>query len=273
MGKWTNQHFLKPTRTRFMNNMESHIRNNLYEFYHRIATVCGLQSQKTEGWSMVQNRSGFWPNLFYGIGSEFSKVQNQELFTEKINSKPSPDLLIAGNENIQQTDVILQQQGFFPITVWKGMALEKREITFESKLLEQVNISKPITDDELDQWINIVNEELLSTEKLDREQLKIILSQPDFDAWQLKFKEEIVSTILVFRSENASGLYFIATRKSAQRQGFASLLIRNVCLQETVSSEKPLVLHATRDGEAVYSRLGFKSFKPFYLYWKLKKQA
>ncbi|MFY9151270.1 MAG: GNAT family N-acetyltransferase [Prolixibacteraceae bacterium] len=252
-----------------MNKLESHIRNNLYEFYSRIAEVCGLLTEKESGWSVVQNKPGYWPNLFYGLGSGFANEQNTGSFSEKIGSGNFPNLLIGSDQHVEGNDAALRNFGFMPITRWTGMALEKHSELKVPEIPEGISISKPQTDDELEQWINIVNEQLLSTEMLDRDQLKLILDQPDFDARMLLFNGEVVSTILVFRSAEATGLYFIATKKPAQRKGFARLLIRMVCLEEFKSSEKPLVLHATKNGEAVYQKLGFESFNPFFLYWKI----
>lgn len=272
MAKSIKMHSLPNIQARFMNNMESHIRNNLYEFYSRIATVCQLNSQKESGWSVVQNAPGYWPNLFFGVGSEFAAEQNQRTFNDKINSGNFPNLLIAGDENIQQNDAALRNVGFVPITRWTGMALEKQnEIRFP-EIPAGIRISKPQTDSELEQWIEIVNEQLLSTEKLNPEQLKMMLSQSDFDARMLCLNGEVVSTILVFRAAGSTGLYFIATKKTARRKGYASLLIRSVCSEEINNSENPLVLHATKNGEAVYLKLGFNAFSPFFLYWKINSK-
>ena len=256
-----------------MSKTEDHIQSNLNEFYSRIGTVCGLQSEKNAAWAMVKNRTGYWPNLVYGVGADFAKQQNQNSFLEKNESDSLPNLVISNDQNIQQTSEFLRVSGFLPITSWKGMALQKSDELEKIDLPEQIRISKPDSEEELDEWIQIVNDELLSSEKLDREQLKMLLNQADFDAWMLKKQNEVVSTILVFRSKTASGLYFIATKKTAQRNGFASLLIRFVCAEEQKKSEKPLVLHATRNGESVYSRLGFKPYNSFYLYWKVKKKT
>ncbi len=254
-----------------MNSIESHIRNNLYEFYRQTASACNMRSEKFDGWSVVQNCPGFWPNLIYNIGSELITEQNAPIFNQKIRAGSYPNLLISGDENIQQTDPFFRKHGFYPITVWKGMALERSSEQNEPGLPGPVSISKPETEAELEQWMTIVNEELLSSEKLDKSQMQSILSQPNFEAWLLKTSGEAVSTILTFRTGSSTGLYFVATQKSAQRQGFASLLVRQICAQEAKSSEKPIVLHATRNGETVYSKLGFKPYNSFFLYWKINK--
>lgn len=269
MAKSIRMHSLPNIQARFMNRMERYIRNNLYEFYSRIGAVCTLNSKKESGWSVVQNTPGYWPNLFYGVDSDFETEQIQVSFANKIKSGNFPNLLITGDQNIQQTDAALRKLGFMPITRWTGMAIEKKGEFVTPEISGDICISKPQTDSELEQWIEIVNEQLLSSEKLNREQLKMILSEPDFDARMLCSNGEVVSTILVFRAAGATGLYFIATKKHAQRRGFASLLIRSVCSEELKSSENPLVLHATKNGEAVYQKIGFETFDPFFLYWKL----
>ncbi len=102
--------------------------------------------------------------------------------------------------------------------------------------------------------------------ELDKTLLESLIAQSGFEVYMLKYKGVGVSTVLVFNSETSTGLYFIATQKSAQRQGFARLLVQHIIFQESRKSSNPIILHATQKGEALYPKLGFLPFNQFFLY-------
>ncbi len=266
MGKLTNQRFLQRIRTKYMTNP---IETNLYEFYKSLAFLGKQGSEISDDSIVIRNEPGVWPRLIYGRSNLLTKQSDPIPFHELMTSNNSPELLITNDSNIQEFDPIVRQHRFFPFASWKGMSLETVPSVNIYKLPESVRISKVETDEELEEWIGIVNEELLVSSKLDKQQLRSMLDLPFFAAWLLRKSGVGVSTILVFKHNTSNGLYFIATKKSFQKQGFGSLLVSQICRQLIESSEKPIVLHATRIGEKLYSKLGFKPFNHFFLYRKI----
>jgi len=266
MGKLTNQRFLKHIRTKFMTNP---IETNLYEFYKSLAFLGKQGSEISEDSIVIRNEPGIWPGLIYGRSNLLTKQSDPLHIRELMTSNKAPELLIADDTNIQEFDPLVRQLRFLPFAGWNGMALESVPLASVNKLPESVRISKVETDEDLTEWIEIVNEELLVSSKLDKQQLRSMLELPVFDAWLLQKSGVGVSTILVFKHNTSNGLYFIATKKSFQKQGFGSMLVSQICKQLTESSEKPIVLHATRNGEKLYSKLGFKPVNHFFLYRKI----
>jgi GNAT superfamily N-acetyltransferase len=265
-----------------MNNIEQEISNNLYEFYDQIAVINRIPNEKQDHWSVIQNTIGTWPRIIYRIAPEIAESPSSNLFTEKVNWDTYPEILIAGDKNIQQIDPFLRNKGFYPFAGWKGMAITKElwqsfiqtnktlpklqtDKTFP-KLPENIGIVKIESPTEIEQWIKVVTSQLVAPALLDYTLVESLIAQPQFEAFLLKHNGVGVSTILVFNSEHSTGLYLIATEKSAQRQGFAHLLVQQVLSREMQRSTNPIVLHATQKGEALYSKLGFKPYNQFYLY-------
>lgn len=249
-----------------MDNIDHEIRNNLYEFYDKISQFCGIYSEKPDHWSVVKNIPGAWPRVIYRIDSEIVEEQSSAIFSEKVNSGSYPELLIASDENIRQIDPFLRSQGFYPFSAWKGMAFRSVDNVTAPHLPEAIEIVKPENSVDIEQWIEIVTSELITPAKMDKSLLENLIVHPEFDAYLLKNDGVGVSTMLVFKSVNSTGLYLIATRKSAQRQGFASLLVQQIIFHETQKSKNPIILHATQNGEALYSKLNFLPFNRFFLY-------
>lgn len=248
-----------------MNNMELEIRNNLYEFYDQISRSTGIHSEKQDHWSVIRNIPGAWPRIIYRIAPEIIEKESSILLTEKLTTGSYPEILIASDQNIQEIDPFLRSKGFYPFSAWKGMAINTQDL-MSPDLPKTIEVVKPKSATDIDQWIKIVTSQLISPALLDKTLLESLIAQSGIEIFLLKHNGVGVSTVLVFTSENSTGLYLIATIKSAQRQGFASLLVQQILFHETRKSINPIILHATPKGEALYSKLGFVPFNHFFLY-------
>jgi len=271
MEKWINQFFLRNTQTRFMNNIEQEIRNNLYEFYDYISQIGGIYSEEEDHWSVIRNVSGSWPRIIYNIDPEIATPESSIIFEEKIKSGTYPEILITSDQNIREIDPFLRSKGFYPFSAWKGMAAKGIDISVPD-LPEDLELLKPDSPEDIEQWIKIVTSQLISPARLDKTLVDSFITQPGMEIFLLKHKGVGVSTIFVFTSETSTGLYLLATEKSAQRQGFGKFLIHWVSFLEARKSNKPIILHATSKGEAIYLKLGFKPYNQFFLYRYLNTQ-
>lgn len=253
-----------------MNNMDTEISNNLYEFYDCICRISGIHSDKQNHWSVIQNTPGAWPRIIYRISPEIVTPLSMVGFEEKINAGTYPEILIAGDQNIRETDPFLRSKGFYPFSAWKGMAIKVSDV-MTPDLPEALEVVKLESPEDMDQWLKVVTSQLIAPAIFDRTLLESLLLQPGMVAFLMKVNGVGVSTILVFSSETSKGLYLIATEKSAQRQGYANYLVQCVLSMESLKSNLPIVLHATPRGDALYSKLGFLTFNQFFLYRFLKK--
>lgn len=253
-----------------MTSIEIQIRDNLYEFYDSISRCSTVHSEKQEYWAVLANKPQYWPRLIYRIHPDIFSSESACLFSERIKSGTYPELVIAGPENIRQTDPFLRAKGFVPFSAWKGMAMKWTNYLLP-ELLETIEIVKPDSLSDRKQWLTIVNKELIAPLKLDFTLLESMLTQPGIEIFLLKSNGIGVSTCLLYQSENSTGLYLIATLKSEQKQGFASLLVRYILAQNARESKNPVILHATPQGEPMYSKLGFESFNHFFLYRQLNR--
>lgn len=248
-----------------MNSIGQQIRNNLYEFYDKVCRIEGIYSERQDHWSVISNRPGTWPRIIYRIDPQVVETKSTNLLSGKISSGTYPEILIASDENIKEIDPILRHMGFYPFSAWKGMAAFKETATLLD-LPESVQIVKLQSLEDIEQWIKIVSSELIAPARLGKTLLESLITQPEIEAFLLKYNGVGVSTILVFNSGSSTGFYLIATEKSAQRQGFAKMLVQQIKYQQILKSINPIILHATPKGEALYSKLGFLPYNQFFLY-------
>lgn len=236
------------------------IERNLYFFYKSLASSSGLPAQTSADSIMLNAGAGLWPALIYSRAS--AQLPNL--------SPDSPGLLIAEGTTIQDKDPVFRQMGFRPFSAWKGMMLDEEPPANSLELPASVVVVKVETSLQAADWMELVNAELLSADKIRQPVMDCLLAIPGMEAWLLLKNGIAVSTMLVFECDESVGLYFISTRKAFRKQGFGSLLVKLICHRVAGNSEKPVVLHATSDGEKVYPKLGFRPYNHFYLYRKIK---
>jgi ribosomal protein S18 acetylase RimI-like enzyme len=252
-----------------MDKTGAEIGSNLCYFYNEIARTGKLHRLESGQWTLVANELGSWPRLVYGVGAEM--FDQQTFKTLEIDF--SPELLITGDENILEIDPQLRISGYYPFAFWKGMAISNLLEITAPQLPEWIEIVHPKTSEEIVQWLEIVNSELVAPDIFQRSLFERLIDQSNFEAFLLKKDGVGVSTLLVFTTENSTGLYLIATNKSSQKQGFANLLIRQILSQISLKSEKPVILLATQKGQGLYTKLGFQTVNQFFLYRNLNAKS
>ena len=75
--------------------------------------------------------------------------------------------------------------------------------------------------------------------------------------------------MMVLTQLDVAGLYFIVTRKDAQKKGYATLLIKSVLNQCFEKGIKEVVLHANNNSFGLYQKLGFNWQNKFVIYKKI----
>jgi ribosomal protein S18 acetylase RimI-like enzyme len=74
-----------------------------------------------------------------------------------------------------------------------------------------------------------------------------------------------VAICALVESENAVGIYSVATRPAFRRRGYGEAVMRHA-MASRGAIEKPLVLQSTADGFSLYRRMGFKECARFAVY-------
>lgn len=77
--------------------------------------------------------------------------------------------------------------------------------------------------------------------------------------------EQPVATSLLYVSEGVAGIYWVATEEACRGQGLGEALTYHACLEGLKCAERFCSLQASKMGEPVYRRMGFK---PLYQYNK-----
>lgn len=246
----------------------SHIAENIYTFYDRVAELCAYEQGALAGCRYVWNKKGSWPSFMLGNPVPDSVSEADSAMSEKlapsfwIMEKPEPDVVHE-----------LDKAGIRTIREWKGMELHQENFLPGERTLKKKSDSEIIirtNDPDLkSEWLKIVNEELLSGSQMGPEFLESISRSGQF-RWMLAFLDgHPVGTGLSFSENGVCGLYMIATKTSSRGKGVGTRLSAELVRQAIAAGDTHFVLHATELGAPIYENLGFREVNTFSVLWNL----
>lgn len=246
---------------------------NLYAFYDEISKNLGENTGKNHTISWLQNKLGFWPNLIYN--TQFKEVTIESAVSEiveqqKLNRLP-PFLVVLNNTIGLKSRNYLVKNGLREINQWAGMVLELKgvlKINISTKFHLKIKVIS--TKTELEQWVKLISEELLTSQKVESSLFFNLLQHPNFKLYGAYLNNELVATTLSFYTETSCGLYLIATKSAYRKQGIATELINYAINQVKKNGHTTVVLQASKIGESVYEKIGFEKVGTFSIYWKMQ---
>lgn len=238
------------------------ITGNLHGFYRRIAEKCKYETGETGGCEYVWNRSGSWPGYLFGIPDN-EKIPE---ITEAIRQKKAPPFWILEDSNAE-VNSLLEEKGVRLVRLWVGMIMQQDELK-----LYPLNPSVRIisnASDRLEEWLQIVNTELLTGAEVGREVLEAISSDDDFHWMVAYYGTQPVSTGLVFSENGVGGIYMVATRSSFRSLGLGTAIATELTNAAFMAGNHTVVLHATAMARNIYKRAGYRSVNRYSICYYL----
>ena len=206
--------------------------------------------------------------------SNLESAQVQEEVSVQINDigeDQLPPFLILNDKDHVVTNQALDDSGFKPVMVWKGMHLDAGQL-LENKIDSELEISEVKEEKHIDDFVKTLNLALLKNNKAKSELFSAINQNLNFKLYNGYYQDNVVSTSLSYAKGGIGGLYMIATLEDYRGKGFGSHITIHPIERLIENGIQHIVLHATKLGERIYSKLGFKSYCNFYIYWLLGKR-
>jgi hypothetical protein len=250
-------------------NIVNSIESNLFGLYKFLSSANDqIEIKAFDGYEAVISKESFWPNMIFNI-------QDLENCIENINSNIQeglvPPFCVMRSLEFynEKYDYLFDENNFRIITTWKGMSIESNKIQYEFLDKRLIEVSNVKTNEDLDSWVQIVSQELFNGKKInsslfdeyiDSEKLRINIG---------KYNGEPVSTCLTYFGDGVAGFYMIATKDKFRHRGFGHFITLHSISEALKLGYKIGILQATRIGENMYKKIGFKSYCDFNIYWKL----
>ncbi|GEM_PF-6004244 len=237
---------------------------NLFEFYSKFGEIEGVESKDSGQLRFINKSSGDWPSFI--LNKSFDKEYDTSGFYTDITIDNKSKYLILNSEFAIGISDELKKMKYVPIRSWTGMYAifsEKSNIN-----IRDFEIKRIADSENLENWIQILNETTFKTEKLLREIISPLLSDSRFTLFVGYHKEQPTATALSFFDGNTVGLFMIATAEKQRNKGFGSAITAHAIDFAINRNQFKFVLHATKNGEKIYRKLGFNENCKFYIFAK-----
>jgi GNAT superfamily N-acetyltransferase len=164
----------------------------------------------------------------------------------------------------------LEAHGYKLIATWSAMTLDLRSWR-GPQLQSDFSVKRVETADELDTWIQVVEESYNLPRGLRRAFYHA--TQPSAHRYYGLVDGEAITSVEMFFASPSAGLYMVGTLPEWRGRGYASVLLANLLGEIDVEQYPVATLQATTAGRSVYTRLGFRDIAPVQIYHCVCRKA
>lgn len=265
-----------------MNEIEAAklIKDNYTKLYKIAGEVAQCPMDTTKEVSWVNNQH-IWPNRIYGLNVSEVNIDNMlEWITDGMKSGKLPEILTTSLFTMPKNyENYFSKHGIEKKFDAQGMVLSLDMFDEDEKYAQiDLTINKVTVttnngelNDELALWCNVVLKALFDqSESYFNAYYNVISKLLDMNIIQCfvaYVNEQPVATSMLYISENnIGGIYHVSTLKEYRGLGIGKEITKAALIYAKENSCKLSVLFASELGEAVYRKLGFKTYCSFGRY-------
>ncbi len=230
---------------------------NIDALFSLIGELPAHEHQQSSHFEYLKTADSFWPNLIYNFKASPSELNPllHQMEKEVEQGIIPPVLRIHASEISTESLAQIIKRGYKQST-WTCMSHSLNYIE-EEQSSPEFKIVKLTTANQLEDWLKIVELELMRNNLLSRASFEALLADQSCHFYLGYFRQKPVSTALLFEHQNNAGIYLVATDSNHRRKGYGQALTLK-CLQEAQAHNCQKVdIQATSLGLSMYQSLGF----------------
>lgn len=242
------------------------IENNLFNFYKTLAEISG-EAIYDEG-DVVWTKA----TPYYIFNAKFEEEGADARVSEILNMIDKGEAprgwLVGPSSKPSNLGKRLLKNGFQLRQQWCGMAMDLAELQREYSLPPEVEIIKVQDQNSMRDWVHVVNLAMFGGSGVDINLHTQMSNRQNVGYYLLYINGKPSSTSMLFISDGVVGIYMVSTLSCYRDRGFGTAVTRAPLLDAESLGCSLGVLEATKLGEGIYRRLGFKDYCQFYVYNK-----
>ncbi len=244
---------------------KTNIAENLYEFYRTLGAVQKKERSFAFGAEYVDCEPYNWPRTFFNIADE----EQLPALAQSIKKGELPaHWILLRPENYQTLYAKMEAVSFRKMMTWPGMGLALASHDF-SQHTNDDKIELIKNEEDLKQWVQVVNEVLFVRSPLDYVFFEDCWRSGLFNFYAARVEGEISATAMTYQHGDDLGIYMVATSSKQRRKGLARAITVQILKDAQAADLQHAYLQASKMGAHVYHNLGFQSFCTFDIYWLL----
>ena len=241
--------------------MNEQIINNLYELWTQIGLISDSLIEDEE-YRAVLMRNSDWPNRIFGVSYGYGSIEeiktlSQKNVLPKMITIPKPN----GLNNDSDLEFVFGQ---------KNMALDLD--LFSTKLCSNPKIKRVKTKTESTKFAEtasksfgyLVDQNVIFEIVRKLKTVRVFIYQEG--------SECLGCGIIFFDSSNNAGLHMIGTLPKGRGKGIGKSMTEHLLMEAKKNNSKIVALNASKLGEPIYMKLGFKAYGEIETYKILKNK-
>lgn len=160
---------------------------------------------------------------------------------------------------------LLERYGFVLRSKWMSMAMDLTTFSIDSKYPAELEIYEADDSKDLDAWAKVVVASYGLDDEVHRAYGRYLTTRGNADSFRRHhflglLDGKPVATAVLFKGEEAAGIYWVGTLPEARKRGIAGAMIRHILLKAKTSGYKIVTLNASVEGHSLYRRIGFTDY-------------
>ncbi len=249
--------------------IQENLENNIYDFYITIAESSGGETSTGKSIKWVKTYPSCWPNYIFGANLAKNMVSDEiELLKEEIRSGTAPNswFLGPGSAAVFQPGG-LEQYGFKKAFSWPGMVLAIEKMSSDFSVSGNFTIREVDNLNDLKKWSCIINAGMFGHGFEGVNLFGNLLGGKDIKLYMGFHNGLPVSTSLLYMNSGIAGLFLIATLPDSRHQGFGTRMTVAPIKEALKTGYEYAGLFATKAGERIYKKIGFRWTCDFNIYY------
>ncbi len=240
-------------------NEQQKIEKNLADFYVSFKDAISYFEN-----TFVQSIAKAWPNfiLIKTYSDTFKNIVNSVKKQQKIAK-----YWIFDSNYAKKYQKQFKSEKLFPVKNWLGMYLKTTDL-YDISNNTDFKVER-LKFNEIEQFVALINHAAFNKKTIDVSILKSKFEDANFHFFVGKYKNQMVSTCLIFDNATTNGLYFLTTKKEFRSKGFGNTILKKTINSQIKNGNKEFVLHANKIGISIYEKLGFKEFSKLRIFVKI----
>lgn len=254
-------------------NYSTLINENLYSLYEFISKKHkDYNIINTKKYSFVKSISNSWPNFIYNIDLVVNFRNNIKKIANEINNDVAPPFLIVNSNQENNVNIaLIERQGFKKVVQWLGMALNLDNFENKFQAPKNFEIKEVLIQEDLDNWFNIVNENLFRFNKFKNNIFEKLITKKEIKLFIAYIDGIPAATSMLFTSNKVAGIYMVTVDEKYRNVGAGTLITAKALDEAKKLKCNTSCLQSTDIAIKMYKDLGYKEFCIIDIYWKVGK--